>query len=230
MAAPRVIHRRIDVDGVGVFHRESVPDRADAPVLLPPHGFPSASHQFRRLIDALGAHFRLISPDYPGFGSTEAPADLTHSFDRLADTVEGFVRRIGPLRFVRYVFDFGAPVGLRLALRRPELIAGLTVQNGSAYAEGLSPAARESAAPTPDTPGAQRTIRGLLTSAATRSRYETGTTAPRSSLPRAGCWTGTSSTCRAARRPRSPWPRTTATTSPPTPGGRTGCADTPRPH
>src|SRR3954467_9848870 len=85
----RTVHRQIDVDGVRVFYRESLPDRPDAPVLLLLHGFPSASHQYRRLIDALGADYRLIAPDYPGFGHTEAPEDFAYSFDRLADITEG---------------------------------------------------------------------------------------------------------------------------------------------
>jgi pimeloyl-ACP methyl ester carboxylesterase len=174
----RVAHRRIDVDGVRVFYRESLPDRADAPVLLLLHGFPSASHQYRRLIDALGADYRLIAPDYPGFGHTEAPEDFAYSFDRLADVTEGFVQRLGLSRFVMYVFDFGAPVGFRLAERHPEWIAGLIVQNGNAYTEGLSDVARDFIALRPGTPGAEDTIRGLLTLSGTRGQYETGVADP----------------------------------------------------
>ncbi|WP_214410990.1 alpha/beta fold hydrolase [Sphaerisporangium fuscum] len=174
----RVAHRHLDVEGVRVFYRESLPERADAPVLLLLHGFPSASHQFRRLIDALGARYRLIAPDYPGFGHTRAPEDFVHSFDRLADVTEGFVQRLGLTRFVMYVFDFGAPVGFRLAERHPEWIAGLVVQNGNAYAEGLSDAARDFVALRPETPGAEEIIRGLLTLDGTRGQYETGVRAP----------------------------------------------------
>ncbi|UVS78636.1 alpha/beta fold hydrolase [Actinokineospora sp. UTMC 2448] len=174
----RVAHRRIAVDGVEVFYRESLPDKHDAPTLLLLHGFPSASHQFRRLIDALGARYRLVAPDYPGFGHTKAPDGFTYSFDRLADIVEGFADRVLPGRFAVYLFDFGAPVGFRLALRRPERIAGLVVQNGNAYTEGLSPAARDFIALTPDTPGAERTILDLFTLEATRAQYEGGTADP----------------------------------------------------
>src|SRR3954451_6496926 len=88
LTLPRVTHRTVTVDGVRVFYRETGP--VDAPTLLLLHGFPSASHQFRRLMDALGNDFHLIAPDYPGFGHTETPADFTYSFDRLADVVEGF--------------------------------------------------------------------------------------------------------------------------------------------
>ncbi|MEV8440607.1 alpha/beta hydrolase [Actinosynnema sp. NPDC051121] len=174
----RIAHRHVDVDGVEVFYRESLPDRADAPVLLLLHGFPSASHQFRRLIDALGARYRLVAPDYPGFGHTRAPDGFTYSFDRLADVVEGFADRLGLDRFALYLFDFGAPVGFRLAARHPERVTGLVVQNGNAYAEGLSDAAREFIALTPDTPGGERAILDLLTLDATRGQYEGGTADP----------------------------------------------------
>ncbi|MFF4778046.1 alpha/beta fold hydrolase [Microtetraspora fusca] len=170
----RAVHRHLDVDGVRVFYRESLPERDHAPVLLLLHGFPSASHQFRRLIDALGSRYRLVAPDYPGFGHTETPADFTYSFDRLADITEGFVRRLGLTRFVMYVFDFGAPVGFRLAERHPEWIAGLVVQNGNAYEEGLSDSARDFIALRPATPGAENTVRDLLTLPGTRGQYETG--------------------------------------------------------
>ncbi|WP_433143063.1 alpha/beta fold hydrolase [Actinomadura nitritigenes] len=170
----RTVHRYLDVDGVRVFYRESVPERAGAPVLLLLHGFPSASHQFRRLIDVLGARYRLIAPDYPGFGHTRVPDGFAYSFDRLADVIEGFVERLGLSRFVMYVFDFGAPVGFRLAERRPGWIAGLVVQNGNAYAEGLSDAARDFIALRPGRDGAEETIRALLTLEGTRGQYETG--------------------------------------------------------
>ncbi len=180
MCAPtaRTVHRHLEVDGVRVFYRESLPDRADAPILLLLHGFPSGSHQFRRLIDVLGSRYRLIASDYPGFGHTQAPDGFTYSFDRLADITEGFVRRLGLDKFVMYVFDFGAPIGFRIAERHPEWIAGLVVQNGNAYEEGLSGAARGLIGLTPKTPGAQDTIQGMLTLAGTRSQYETGVTSP----------------------------------------------------
>lgn len=176
--APRTLHRTVDVDGVRVFYRESIPTRVDAPVLLLLHGFPSASHQFRRLIDTLGARYRLIAPDYPGFGHTTAPDGFRFTFDRLAETVEGFVERLGLTRFVMYVFDFGAPVGFRLAARHPERVAGLVVQNGNAYEAGLSAGARDFIGLRPETPGAENTVRDLLTLAGTRGQYEGGTSRP----------------------------------------------------
>ncbi|WP_257138650.1 alpha/beta fold hydrolase [Streptomyces sp. rh34] len=174
----RTVHRFVEVDQMEVFYRESLPERPDAPVVLLLHGFPSASHQFRRLIDTLGRHYRLIAPDYPGFGHTRAPDGFTYSFERLADVVERFTERLGLTRFTMYLFDFGAPVGFRLALRRPDRVAGLIVQNGNAYAEGLSEAAREFTALTPDTPGADQAVLDLFTLDATRAQYEGGTADP----------------------------------------------------
>ncbi|MGW5413142.1 alpha/beta fold hydrolase [Actinomadura geliboluensis] len=178
------VHRHLDVDGIRVFYRESLPADSGAPVLLLLHGFPSASHQFRRLIDVLGTRYRLIAPDYPGFGHSDVPAPASaggtfaYTFDGLADVMEGFVERLGLRRFALYMFDFGAPVGFRLALRHPEWIAGLVVQNGNAYEEGLSPGARDFIALRPETEGAEKAVRDLLTPPATRGQYEGGTTDP----------------------------------------------------
>ena len=128
---PRTVHRFVEVDGVRVFYRESGPP--DAPTMLLLHGFPSASHQFRRLIDALGDGYRLIAPDYPGFGHSEAPEStstggpFSYTFERLTDVIEGFCKQLALSRFVAYVFDFGGPVGMRLADRHPDWLAGLTL-------------------------------------------------------------------------------------------------------
>jgi pimeloyl-ACP methyl ester carboxylesterase len=174
VVVPRIAHRFADVDGVRVFYRETGP--AGAPVLLLLHGFPSSSHQFRRLMDALGARYRLIAPDYPGFGRTEAGEGFTYSFDRLADVVEGFVNVLGLNRFVMYAFDFGGPIGMRLATRHPEWIAGLIVQNANSYDEGLSELARATAANRPGAERAEDNIRRILELPVTRSQYENGTT------------------------------------------------------
>lgn len=186
LAFPRVIHRHLDVGGVRIFYRESIPadGGADAPVILLLHGFPSASHQFRRLIDAIGNSYRVIAPDYPGFGHSDMPkpasagGTFVYSFDQLADTMEGFVKGLGLNRFVAYLFDFGAPVGFRLAIRHPEWFAGLIVQNGNAYEEGLSDGARDFIALRPDQPNAEQTIRDLLTLSGTRFQYESGVGRP----------------------------------------------------
>ncbi|MBW5482990.1 alpha/beta fold hydrolase [Streptomyces bambusae] len=186
VTAQGIHHRHADVDGVRVFYREAGP--ADGPVLLLLHGFPTASHQFTGLMRALAdTPYRLIAPDYPGFGHTEAPAGYSYTFDALADTVEGFTDALGLDRFALYVFDFGAPVGFRLAERRPERITALVVQNANAYEDGLSDTARTFIALRPDTPGAPEQVRSLLTLEGTRMQYETGVGDP--SLLSPDSWT-----------------------------------------
>lgn len=169
-------HQFTDVHGVRVFHRTAGPE--DATPLLLLHGFPSASHQFRRLIDALGARYRVVAPDYPGFGYTESPDDFTYSFDRLADVMEGFVQALGMERLVMYLFDFGGPVGLRLATRHPEWVGGLIIQNANSYDEGLSGLARQMVANRPGVPGAADNVREILQLPVTRSQYEGGAGSP----------------------------------------------------
>lgn len=183
---PSIRHRFIEAGGVRVFYRESIPAGAlaDAPTVLLLHGFPSSSHQYRRLMDALGSDYRLIAPDYPGFGHSDAPTStneggsFAYSFDKLADVMEAFVDALALKRFVLYTFDFGAPVGFRLASRHPERIAGLIVQNGNAYLEGLSDIARDFIALTPEDEGAEEQVRQLLTLEMTRAQYVGGTKDP----------------------------------------------------
>ena len=128
------------VGEVEVFYREAGP--ADAPVILLLHGFPTAGHMFRDLIPELAEKYRLIAPDLPGFGNTIAPprGEFTYSFDNLAEVVAGFVDALGLQRYALYIFDYGAPVGLRLALRYPERVTAIISQNGNAYLEGFSDA------------------------------------------------------------------------------------------
>ncbi len=177
---PDIAHRHLDVDGLRIFYRETGP--ADAPTLLLLHGFPSASHQFRRLFDALGQHFHLIAPDYPGFGHSDAPASvreggsLHYSFDLLADVMEKFCQQLQLQHFSLYLFDFGAPVGFRLAMRHPEWIAGLIIQNGNAYEEGLSELAQSLVSLRPGVAGAEAKIADILTLPVTQMQYLGGTT------------------------------------------------------
>ena len=128
------------VGDVDVFYREAGPK--DAPVLLLLHGFPTASHMFRDLIPLLADRFRVIAPDLPGFGNTVAPprGQYVYSFDNLARTIGDFVDTLALDRFALYIFDYGAPVGLRVALRFPERITAIVSQNGNSYLEGLSDA------------------------------------------------------------------------------------------
>jgi pimeloyl-ACP methyl ester carboxylesterase len=129
--------RTVVVDGHTVFYREAG-DR-HRPTLLLLHGFPTSSHMFRTLMPLLADQFHLVAPDLPGFGFTQSPAGFAYSFEALARVVAGFTDAVGLERYVLYVFDYGAPVGFRLALARPERVAAIVSQNGNAYAEGLSP-------------------------------------------------------------------------------------------
>jgi pimeloyl-ACP methyl ester carboxylesterase len=182
LTLPAIAHRTVDISGVRVFYRETGPDRAGAPTVLLLHGFPSSSHQFRRLMDALGTEHRLIAPDLPGFGRTVAPEGFEYSFETLTDVVEGFVEALGLAdagrRLAVYVFDYGGPVAFRLAERHPDWISALIVQNANAYTEGLSEIAQNLITERPGVPGAEDRVRAILTEEVTRSQYEGGTTDP----------------------------------------------------
>jgi pimeloyl-ACP methyl ester carboxylesterase len=133
-----VMHRTVNVNGIKLFYREAGP--ADAPVLLLLHGFPSSSHMFRNLIPLLADKFRLIAPDFPGFGQSDMPGrdKFAYTFANLADVIGKFTEVIGLKKFAIYIFDYGSPVGLRMALKNPERISAIISQNGNAYEEGLS--------------------------------------------------------------------------------------------
>lgn len=135
--APAVHHRTVKIDGLDIAYREAGPK--DAPVILLLHGFPTSSHMFRNLIPELADRYRVLAPDYPGFGNSSMPAmtDFEYSFDNLARVVDKFTRAVGADRFVMYVQDYGAPIGFRIAAAQPDRIRGLIVQNGNAYDEGL---------------------------------------------------------------------------------------------
>jgi len=136
----RTHYHFVEADGVRVFYREA--GAPDAPVLLLLHGFPTSSHQFRDLIPLLATRYRVIAPDLAGFGFTEVPTErnYVYSFDALAQTLCAFVDVLGLKRYAMYLFDYGAPTGLRLALAHPERISAIISQNGNAYLEGLGDA------------------------------------------------------------------------------------------
>ncbi|KAF2266090.1 alpha/beta-hydrolase [Lojkania enalia] len=120
-----------------MFWREAGSINAPTIVLL--HGFPSSSHQFRTLIPLLASKYRIIAPDLPGFGFTSAPSNYTYSFNNLANNIDAFLETIPhpPEKYSIYIFDYGAPTGLRLALKHPERIQAIITQNGNAYVEGM---------------------------------------------------------------------------------------------
>jgi pimeloyl-ACP methyl ester carboxylesterase len=132
-----VRHRSVMAAGQSIFYREV--GRLGAPAILLLHGFPTSSHMFRHLLPALADRYRVVAPDYPGFGRSAPLARASdHSFASLAKIVEAFTDVVGLTRYAIYIQDYGAPVGLRLALSRPERVSAMIVQNGNAYEEGLS--------------------------------------------------------------------------------------------
>ncbi len=130
-------HKTMTVDGLEIFYREA--GRKDAPTILLLHGFPTSSHMFRNLIPALSDRFHVVAPDYPGFGNSSMPTvdEFDYTFDNLANVMEGFTEALGLKKYSLYLMDYGAPVGYRLAVRHPERVQALIVQNGNAYDEGL---------------------------------------------------------------------------------------------
>ncbi|HTW88217.1 MAG TPA: alpha/beta hydrolase [Candidatus Binataceae bacterium] len=135
---PVTYHRTTEVDGINIFYREAGSSEAPAVLLL--HGFPTSSHMFRNLIPALADRYHVIAPDYPGFGQSGMPdrAKFAYTFDHFADLVDGLLDHLAITRYAMYVMDYGAPVGWRLALKHPERVTALIVQNGNAYEEGLT--------------------------------------------------------------------------------------------
>jgi len=171
----RTSHRFADVDGRKIFYREAGADTSPALLLL--HGFPTSSHMFRDLIPALADDYHVVAPDLPGFGFSEAPdrAQFRYTFDHLADVIDRFTAVVRLTRHAIYVFDYGAPVGFRLAMGHPERITAIISQNGNAYEEGLSegwnPIQRYWKEPTPENRAA---LRSFLTPEATKWQYVYG--------------------------------------------------------
>jgi pimeloyl-ACP methyl ester carboxylesterase len=130
-------YHRASVDGVGVFYREAGPKDAPAIVLL--HGFPSSSREFDMLIPLLATHYRLIAPDFPGFGHSDAPppSSYAYTFDHLAETTNGLLEQLGVNRYTLFLHDYGGPVGFRIMLAHPERLQALIISNANAYKEGL---------------------------------------------------------------------------------------------
>jgi pimeloyl-ACP methyl ester carboxylesterase len=160
------------VDGIKIFYREAGPKTAPAVLLL--HGFPTSSHMFRNLIPELADRYHVVAPDLPGFGFSDAPGrqQFQYTFDHLAVVIGHFTEIIGLERYAIYIFDYGAPVGLRLALAHSEQITAVISQNGNAYEEGLSqgwnPIQKYWREPTPENRAA---LRAFLTPEATRAQY-----------------------------------------------------------
>lgn len=177
----KTLHKTVKVGNLDIFYREAGPREAPAILLL--HGFPTSSQMFRNLIPALSDAYRVVAPDYPGYGHSSMPSreEFTYSFDNLADVIDRFTETVGLSEYALYVQDYGAPVGYRLASRHPERVTAIVVQNGNAYDEGLD---NEFWKPIkaywaePDSRERRDALRGLLTYEATRWQYTDGVPNP----------------------------------------------------
>ena len=172
-----VRHRTIKVGDIDIFYREA--GRPNAPAVLLLHGFPTSSHMFRHLIPALADRYRVVAPDYPAFGYSSFPARdrFQYRFATLARTIARFTDAVGLDRYAMYIQDYGAPVGLRLALERPAAIRALITQNGNAYEEGLSSLWAPLKAYWADPSDKNRDpLRGWLNAAGVRLQYAAGVT------------------------------------------------------
>jgi pimeloyl-ACP methyl ester carboxylesterase len=169
----------VSVDGTDVFYREA--GEASRPTLLLLHGFPTASHMFRDLIPELADRYHVVAPDLPGFGQSAMPPrdQFAYTFDNLANVIDRFTEILGLTRFALYIFDYGAPVGLRIAARHPERIEAIVTQNGNAYLDGVSealaPVQAYWAKPTKENRDA---LRGFLAPATTLFQYTHGVADP----------------------------------------------------
>jgi pimeloyl-ACP methyl ester carboxylesterase len=170
-------HKTVRVGDVDIFYREAGP--AEAPAILLMHGFPTSSQMFRNLIPLLADEYRVVAPDYPGFGHSSMPSRdaFSYSFDNLALVIDAFTDAVGLSEYALYVQDYGAPIGYRLATMHPERVTAIVVQNGNAYAEGLAGPFWEPLKAywrEPTDPQRRDAVRAFLTYDATRSQYLTG--------------------------------------------------------
>ena len=150
----KIHYKTVGIGNVDIFYREA--GAKTSPVLLLLHGFPTSSNMFRHVIGRLAKTFRVIAPDYPGYGLSSMPdhKSFSYTFENLANVMSDFANKLGIEKYIVYLMDYGAPIGLRMALKNPQKIAGLIVQNGNAYEEGLrefwNPMKRYWDAPTPE--------------------------------------------------------------------------------
>jgi len=176
-ASSQTQYKTIDVDEVEIFYREAGPK--DAPVIVLLHGFPTSSHMYRNLIPDLAKNYRVIAPDYPGFGNSSMPSldEFEYSFDNLATITDKFLEKVGAEKYTLYVMDYGAPIGFRIAAKHPKRVQGLIVQNGNAYEEGLREFWQPIKAYWKDkTPDNAKVLKdSLLTIGATKWQYTNGT-------------------------------------------------------
>src|ERR1700722_10742619 len=169
---PHVFYRTVKVDGLSIFYREAGP--IDAPAILLLHGLPSSSRMYEPLLSRLADRYRLIAPDYPGFGHSDwpDPTKFAYTFDRCAEVMIHFTESIGLSRYLLYMQDYGGPVGFRMVLAHPERVIALIVQNAVAHDEGLGEIWKTRRAFWADRSANEKTLRAnLLSLAATKTRH-----------------------------------------------------------
>lgn len=180
VAPIHALSKTVTIDGLEIAYREAGPK--DAPVVLLLHGFPSSSHMFRDLIPQLATRYRVIAPDYPGFGASSAPSVETfaYTFAALTEIVERFTVAVGATSYVLFMQDYGGPIGFRLAARHPERVRGMVIQNAVASVDGWNPDVVAQIAPywADRTPQTEAAVRALLSPETTRFQYTHGATRP----------------------------------------------------
>lgn len=177
-------YKTVKIDGLDIFYREA--GDIKNPTILLLHGFPTSSHMFRNLIPALADRFHLIAPDYPGFGLSSAPkvSEFGYTFENLTNIIDKFTQTVGATKYSLYVQDYGAPIGFRLAVKHPERVQALIVQNGNGYEEGLSEAAAPLKIYGPNRdPKLTEALRGFLKLETTKFQYTHGTRNPEKISP-----------------------------------------------
>jgi pimeloyl-ACP methyl ester carboxylesterase len=175
--AVQIEYHSVDIDGLRTFYRAA--GQPSLPVIVLLHGFPSSSHMFRDLIPLLADRFRVIAPDYIGFGHSAAPMahEFEYTFDKLAAHVQALLNRLDVTDAIYYMQDYGGPVGLRLATAHPERVRGLVVQNANAYMEGLTPAVADVFMPLWEK-GDESGARRMLLAETTQMQYTAGARHP----------------------------------------------------
>jgi pimeloyl-ACP methyl ester carboxylesterase len=170
-------HKTQKIDNLNIFYREAGAENA-IPILLL-HGFPSSSHMFRDLMADLKNDYRLLAPDYPGFGNSDMPFvnEFEYNFEKLTEIIEKFIISLNIEKFYMYMQDYGGPIGMRLAVKHPEWIAGLIIQNSNAYMEGVGEALAKPVMPFWKNRNAETEmpLRGLLSLEGTKLQYQAGT-------------------------------------------------------
>ena len=175
----RLTYNTIKIDGLDIFYREA--GDKSKPTILLLHGFPSSSFMFRDLMPLLSDAYHVVAPDYPGFGQSSMPKvdEFEYTFENLTNIVDKFTQQLKLDKYSIYVQDYGSPVGFRLAVKHPERIQAVIVQNGNAYETGLGEAAvpLKSYGETGDEKIGEK-LKGLLTLEATKEQYIGGAKNP----------------------------------------------------